>query len=58
MANIVRLEVTRFMLRIRTRKTLAVLEELKDMASLEQLADAAASVLTKCLYGSFEFRVG
>jgi hypothetical protein len=50
MANIVRLEVTRFMLRIRTRKTLAVLEELKDMASLEQLADAAANVLTKCLY--------
>jgi hypothetical protein len=47
--NIMGLEVTRFMLRIRTRKTLALLEGLKNTASLEQLADTAGNFLTKCL---------
>jgi hypothetical protein len=47
--KIMGLEVTRFMLRIRTRKTLALLERLKNTAPLEQLADTAGNFLTKCL---------
>jgi hypothetical protein len=47
--NIIGLEVTRFMLRIRTRKTLALFEALKNTASLEQLADTAGDFLAKCL---------
>jgi hypothetical protein len=49
LVKIMGLEVTRFMLRIRTRKTLALLERLKNTASLEQLADTAGNFLTKCL---------
>jgi hypothetical protein len=49
LVKIMGLEVTRFLLRIRTRKTLALLERLKNTASLEQLADTAGNFLTKCL---------
>ena len=49
LVKIMGLEVTRFMLRIRTRKTLALLERLKNTAPREQLADTAGNFLTKCL---------
>jgi hypothetical protein len=48
--NIIGFDVTRFMLRIRTRATLAVLEELKNTASLEELVDRATNFLSECLY--------
>jgi hypothetical protein len=48
--NIIDFDVTRFKLRIRTRKTLAVLENLKNAASLEQLAEAAADLVSASLY--------
>jgi hypothetical protein len=50
MANLMGFDVTRVMLRIRTRKTLAVLEELKNTASLEELVDRATKFLSECLY--------
>jgi hypothetical protein len=50
MTSITGLDVTRFMLRIRTRMTLAVLEELKNKASLEELVDRATKFLSECLY--------
>jgi hypothetical protein len=43
-------DVTRFMLRISTRKILAVLQEIKNTASLEELADRATNLLSECLY--------
>jgi hypothetical protein len=48
--NLIGFDVTRFMLRIRTRKTLAVLEKLKNTASLEELVDRATNFLSECLY--------
>ena len=50
MVNLIGFDITRFMLRIRTRKTLAVLEELKNTASLEELVDRATKFLSECLY--------
>ena len=50
MANLMGFDITRFMLRIRTRMTLAVLEELKNKASLEELVDRATKFLSECLY--------
>jgi hypothetical protein len=50
MANLMGFDVTRVMLRIRTRKTLAILEELKNTASLEELVDRATKFLSTCLY--------
>ena len=50
MANLMGFDVTRIMLRIRTRKTLAVLEELKNTASLEELVDRVTKFLSECLY--------
>jgi hypothetical protein len=49
-ANIMGFDVTYFMLRLRTRRTLAVLEDLTSMTSLERLAEAAANFLSECLY--------
>src|SRR5215467_5218363 len=49
MANLMGFDVTRCMLRIRTRKTLTVLEELKNTASLEELVDRATKFLAECL---------
>ena len=50
MSSIMGFDVTRFMLRIRTRTTLAVLENLKNMVSLEELVDRATNFLSECLY--------
>jgi hypothetical protein len=50
MVNLIGFDVTRFMLRIRTRKTLAVLEELKNATSLEELTHRATKFLSECLY--------
>src|SRR5262249_12010589 len=50
MVNLIEFDITRFMLRIRTRKTLAVLEALKNTASLEELVDRATKFLCECLY--------
>ena len=50
MANLMGFDVIRVMLRIRTRKTLAILEELKNTASLEELVDRATNFLSECLY--------
>jgi hypothetical protein len=49
-ANIVSLEPTHFMLRLRTHKTLSALESLKKTPSLELLADEAEKLLAECLY--------
>src|SRR6516164_4694639 len=48
--NLIGFDITRFMLRIRTRKTLAVLEELKNATSLEELTHRATKFLSECLY--------
>ena len=50
MTSIMGFDVTRFMLRIRTRTTLAVLEEIKSTASLEKLVHRATNFLAECLY--------
>jgi hypothetical protein len=50
LANISSLEITHFMLRLRTRKTLAALESLKKTSSLELLANGAGILLAECLY--------
>jgi hypothetical protein len=49
MANLMGFDVIRVLLRIRTRKTLAVLEKLKNTASLEELVDRATKFLSECL---------
>ena len=50
MTSMMGFDVTRFMLRIRTRTTLAVLEEIKSTASLEKLVHRATNFLSECLY--------
>ena len=50
MANLMGFDVIRVLLRIRTRKTLAVLEELENAASLEELTHRATKFLSECLY--------
>jgi hypothetical protein len=55
MTSIMGFDITRFMLRIRTRTTLAVLEDLKNTAPLEKLVDRATNFLSKCLYNEKPF---
>jgi hypothetical protein len=49
-ANLTGFDVLRCMLRIRTRKTVAVLKEIKNAASLEELVDRTTKFLAESLY--------
>ena len=48
-ANLLELEIVRYMLRLRTQKIAALLEPLTKGISRDQLSDAAEHILTRCL---------